>query len=69
MNILSWMNNRSNRLDIYDIALIKWCVFVLALAIAKVWEPILSLDLNIYLILALVFMLRPIYRYYFKKFL
>ena len=67
MKINECMNNRIKKLDLYDIALIKWCIFSISLYLAKMWEPILSLDSSIYLILGIIFALRPMYDFYIKK--
>jgi hypothetical protein len=67
MSVLSWMNNRMSKIDVLDVALIKWSVFAIALYIAKIWEPILSLDSSVYLVLGVLFVIRPFYNFYVKK--
>lgn len=67
MSLIELMNERNKMMDIWDIALIKWCVFCFALAIAKVWEPVLSMNISFYLVLGLIFVIRPMYHFYFKK--
>ncbi len=39
-----WMNERVRRMKWQDIALLKICVFSLALLLAKTWSWILDLD-------------------------
>jgi hypothetical protein len=67
MKIVKWFEGRMSKIDIIDVALIKWSVFAIALYIAKIWEPILSLDSSVYLLLGLIFVIRPFYNFYIKK--
>lgn len=65
--LFNWFNSRMKYLDIMDVAMIKWCVFVFALAMAKVWPPLLQLDLPIYIGFGVLMVARPAYHFYFKK--
>jgi len=62
-----WMDSRAKRLDWKDIASIKFAVLFFALMLAKLWPGILGLDWQWYLILGIVFAIRPVYRAYFKR--
>lgn len=52
--------------DWKDVAFIKVAVFAFALFIAKLWQPILSLEWYWYLIISLVFTVKPLI-IFFKK--
>ncbi len=41
---MDWYNSKIKKLTWLDIAMIKTAVFVFALLLAKLWEPILSLE-------------------------
>ncbi len=55
--------------DWKDLALTKIAVFAGALLIAKLWQPILSLEWYWYLIISLVFTTKPLVTFlkYFKE--
>ena len=57
MSILE--NSPSFKADWIDVGFIKVAVFAAALLLAKLWEPILSLDWYWYLIISVVAVLRP----------
>ncbi len=50
----------SYKADWADISLIKLGVFAFTLMIAKLWDPILSLDWYWYLIISLVAVVKPL---------
>ena len=54
------------RLDWKDIALIKISVAAFVLGAAKLWAPLLSLELYWYVIIFVVAAIRPVHRAYFK---
>lgn len=60
------MTKRLKKLDIADIGLIKFGVLAMTLMIAKLWAPILSLNWYWYLIIGVIILIRPTYRFYFK---
>jgi len=60
------MNKKIKKLDVYDIGMIKFGVLAMTLMIAKLWSPILSLDWYWYLIIAVIVLIRPMKKFYFK---
>ncbi len=57
----------SYKADWIDILLIKIGVFTFTLMIAKLWEPILSLDWHWYLIISLVAVIKPLKTFFKSK--
>ena len=51
---------KSLKADWIDVGFIKISVFAAALMIAKLWEPILSLDWYWYLIISIMTVIRPL---------
>lgn len=54
----------SFKADWIDVGLIKIAVFAATLLLAKVWEPILSLEWYWYLIICVVTAIRPFITFY-----
>ena len=48
MSFVSWVDNMTSKMKWYDYSLLKLCVFALALWLAIVWPPVLSLNTWIY---------------------
>jgi len=61
MKIFSWMDSRIKYLRWYDIGLIKLSVLGFSLFLAKLWPTILSLKWYVYLIIAVLAAVRPMY--------
>jgi hypothetical protein len=57
MSLINWINARIKKLNFWDIGFIKLSVAGFVLMIAKLWEPLISLDWYWY---ALVFVLAAI---------
>ncbi len=66
MGLNEWANSMVSKIGWKDIALVKLSVFFFALMIAKVWNPILSLEWYWYAVLFIIFALKPLYST-FKK--
>jgi len=66
MKLLKWLKNRPKQLGLWDLALLKWATVVFTLFIAKLFPVLLSLNLWIYLGLAILLSIRPAYSFYFK---
>ncbi|MBN2102117.1 MAG: hypothetical protein JW716_04570 [Candidatus Aenigmarchaeota archaeon] len=49
-----------------DIALVKLCVFFFALMVAKLWNPVLSLEWYWYGLLFVIFAIKPLYSIFSK---
>ncbi len=66
MNTINWINSKIKKMSFVDIQLIKLSVFAFTLLIAKLWEPILSLEWYWY---AILFVIATIITFYkiFKK--
>ena len=67
MQLYDWLNRRVRHLDLWDIGLIKWSVAAFVLLLAKLWEPILSLPWQAYLVIAIGLVIRPAYKFYFER--
>lgn len=66
MNLVKWFNLRIKRLNLWDIQLIKISSAAFILMIAKLWEPILSLNWYWYGIIMILFALKPLIKVYKK---
>ncbi len=51
MKIISWANSKIKKFNWVDIQLIKISMFGFTLLLAKVWSPLLSLELYWYLLI------------------
>lgn len=66
MSFLKFINSKIKNLDILDIQLIKLSTFFFALMLASIFPILISLDWYYYLIIFLLFGIRPIYKFFFK---
>lgn len=66
MKVVNWIEQRMQTLKWYDISLTKLSTFFFVLMLAKLWQPILSMNWQTYLVLALVFAIRPLYQFYLR---
>lgn len=64
MSFMSSMDQRAGRMNTFDIGHIKLAVAAFILMIAKLWEPILSLDWYWYGIIFVLAMLKPSFKYF-----
>ena len=67
MDIRTFFETRLESLGVLDIGLVKLSVFFFALLIAVWWPGILGLNWYWYLILGVVFAIRPIKKVYFSR--
>ena len=67
MSFKTWANSKVGKMDWIDIGLTKLSVAAFILFVAKIWEPILSLEEYHYAIIFVAAAIRPMYRIYFKK--
>ncbi|MDQ7816031.1 MAG: hypothetical protein RDU14_03335 [Melioribacteraceae bacterium] len=65
MNLSSKIKNIS--MDWADVALLKVAVFAATLLVAKLWNPLLSLDWYWYFILWIVAAIKPLYAFFGNK--
>lgn len=63
----NWLNKKVRRLQWFDISLIKSSTMFFTLMLAKLWSPLLSWDWEVYLVLSIVFAVRPFYQFYLAK--
>lgn len=54
-------------MDWTDVALLKLAVFAATLLVAKLWNPILSLELYWYLVFWIIAAIKPVYAFLSKK--
>lgn len=60
MSFNEWANRGIKKFDYFDVGWIKFSSMAFILLIAKIWSPILSLDWYWYLILFILFAIKPI---------
>jgi hypothetical protein len=66
MDLIGWFNSKAGKCDWLDIAFIKLTVAAFVLMLAKVWEPVLSLDWYWYAAAGALAAIKPTYLV-FKK--
>ena len=66
MSLFGWTDKKIKKLNTFDVALIKIAVMGFTLMVAKIWEPILSLDWYWYAGIWIVAAAFPLYSF-FKK--
>ncbi len=66
MGLLAWMESRIKQMRWFDISLIKLSTAAAVLTIAKLWEPLLSLEWYWYGIIFVLASLRPMYMLFRK---
>lgn len=62
MSFKTWADSKVKKLDFTDVQLIKLSVAGFILMIAKLWEPILSLDWYWYAIIGMLAAIKPAYK-------
>lgn len=67
MKLITWMNNRIKRFTIFDIKLIQGVAMCVMLIIVKLIPQILTISVWWFVVLAIVFAIRPMYLMYFGK--
>jgi len=66
MKIIDWMNKQNKKMDIWDMGLTKWTMFFFTLFLVKFFPELLSLDWYVYLVVALILAIRPLYHFFGK---
>lgn len=66
MALFVWMNNRINRFSIIDIKLVQGAAMCVMLIIVKLIPQIMSISIWWFVLLAIVFAIRPMYVMYFR---
>lgn len=62
MNFNTWANSKLKETTWVDVSLIKISAAAFALMVAKLWEPLLSLDWYWYAIIFVVAAIKPAYQ-------
>jgi len=60
MGLFEWANKRIKKFNWLDMGLIKLSVAAFVLMVAKLWSPILGFKWYVYLILFVIFAIKPI---------
>ena len=63
MNCIDKLNKRIKNSDIFDISLTKGAVFFATLFLVKFWPELSSLDWYVYVIVAIILAIRPMYHF------
>ncbi len=66
MDFKKWADARVGNLNFADIQLTKISMFAFTLMVAKLWEPILSLEWYWYALVFVLTVARPLSRFYIK---
>lgn len=66
MSLGTWANSKIKKLNWVDIKLIKLSVGGFVLVVAKLWEPLLSLDWYWYALICVLAAIRPYYKIFSK---
>ena len=61
------LNERAHRLSAIDIGLIKWCMVVVGIIIAKIFPEILQVSYMKLIIIAAILAIKPLYVFWVKK--
>lgn len=68
--MINWMKKKLKRMDIWDVALIKWSTAAFVLFVITIWPAAMnwvhSVNPWIFFIMFVIFFIRPIYRIYLK---
>ena len=67
---MAFLKKNVRRMDIWDIALIKWGVVAAVLFILTIWPALTDLVVSVnpwyFFVACIIIIARPIYRFYFK---
>lgn len=66
MGFETWADSKIKKLHWIDIALVKLSVAGFVLMVAKLWEPLLSLDWYWYAIIFVLAAIKPMFKVYVK---
>ncbi|NQT29274.1 MAG: hypothetical protein HQ596_01750 [Candidatus Saganbacteria bacterium] len=66
MGYFEWANERIKRMDWVDVGFVKLSCMAVALLVAKLWPPILSLAWYWYAIIFVLAAIKPLYTVYKK---
>jgi len=61
------LNRRLTKLNVFDIAQVKWACVVFGIIITKLFPQLLQIDYIVLIVLMLALCLCPTYKFWFKK--
>jgi|TARA_Y100000310_G_C20350162_1_gene653945 hypothetical protein len=68
--MISWLNARIKKIDVWDMGLIKWSTAAFVLFLITIWPAAMtwvhSVNPWYFLVATVVFGIRPLYRFYIK---
>ncbi|MFA6327868.1 MAG: hypothetical protein WCY41_00290 [Candidatus Micrarchaeia archaeon] len=67
MGFWKWADAKAKKMSALDVGLVKISVFFLALLLAKLWPPLLSLDWSWYALVFVLAALKPTYEVFKSK--
>lgn len=67
MNIIEYFNSRVKMMNIYDIKLIQGTTILLTLIIVRLIPQLMNVDIRIYIVLLVLFLIRPLYVFFIRK--
>jgi len=65
--MIKYLNERTKTLDVWDLVLTKWSVLFATIIIVKLFPQLLNISYVVLVILMIICMARPVYKFYFKK--
>ena len=63
MKFIDNVNKKIKNIDVYDISLTKLAVFFMTLFLVKIFPELLTLDWYVYIIIGIIFAIRPMYHF------
>lgn len=67
MKFFAWLEKRSQRLSYWDIGFIKWAAIIFGLFLAKLFPVLMKVNIWVYLVIAILLWLRPIYVLFWQQ--
>lgn len=67
MKILSCMRSKTKKLDVWDMALIKWSCIAFGVLLVIIFPVLTTINIWWLIVLVVILMVRPLYRTYFKE--
>ena len=67
MNLIEYLNSRIKLCSIFDIKLAQGAAIFLALVIVKLFPRILEIDIWWFIVLTIIFAIKPLYVVFLKK--
>ncbi|NQT33318.1 MAG: hypothetical protein HQ594_06590 [Candidatus Omnitrophica bacterium] len=65
--MLEDLNKRTQRLSVVDIGLLKWCMIVIGLIVAKFFPELLQVSYIKLIAIAVILGMKPLYVFWIKK--